>query len=112
MLNAIYAGSGREEPVPYGELALGHHIELGNLPRQGHCLNNLAVQAFTAGRWNLASSSYRRASDLFRRIGDTAAEGNALFNQAEFLVCQRCQDRTLSAWGFFQRAVREEARRQ
>lgn len=99
MLNAIYAGSGREEPVPYGELALGHYIELGNLPRQGHCLNNLAVQAFTAGRWNLALSSYRRASDLFRRIGDTAAEGNALLNQAELLVCQRRQEPNIVSMG-------------
>jgi class 3 adenylate cyclase/tetratricopeptide (TPR) repeat protein len=89
MLNAIYAGSGREEPVPYGALALQAYTDLGNLPRQGHCLNNLAVQAFTAGQWDVALTSYRRATDLFRRIGDTAAEGNAAFNQAELLVCQR-----------------------
>ncbi len=50
MLNAIYAGSGREEPLPYGRLALQAYTELGNLPRQGHCLNNLAVQAFSHGR--------------------------------------------------------------
>ena len=89
MLNAIYAGSGREEPLPYGDLALRAYTELGNLPRQGHCLNNLAVQAFTSGRWDHALSNYRQASDLFGRIGDTAAEGNALYNRAELLVCQR-----------------------
>lgn len=89
MINAIYAGSGREEPLPHGELALAAYTDLGNLPRQGHCLNNLAVQAFTAGRWNQALASYVRARDLFRRIGDTAAEGNAIYNQAELLVCQR-----------------------
>ncbi|HSU01250.1 MAG TPA: adenylate/guanylate cyclase domain-containing protein [Nocardioides sp.] len=89
MLNAIHAGSGRDEPEPYGVLALDAYIELGNLPRQGHCLNNLAVQAFTAGRWDEALARYRRATDLFRRIGDTASEGNTAFNTAELLVCQR-----------------------
>jgi class 3 adenylate cyclase/tetratricopeptide (TPR) repeat protein len=89
MLNAIYAGSGREEQLPYGRLALQAYTELGNLPRQGHCLNNLAVQAFTSGEWNQALTSYRAAIDLFRRIGDTASEGNAIYNQAELLVCQR-----------------------
>ena len=74
MLNAIHAGSGRAEPVPYGELALEAYTGLGNLPRQGHCLNNLAVQAFGAGRWKEALTSYRQAEDIFRRIGDTAAE--------------------------------------
>ena len=92
MLNAIYAGSGRKEDLPYGRLALQAYRELGNLPRQGHCLNNLAVQEFTHGRWNEALASYRQASDIFRRIGDTASEVNALYNQAELLVCQRRYD--------------------
>ena len=89
MLNAIYAGSGREEPLPYGRLALLAYTELGNLQRQAHCLNNLAVQAFTHGRWNEALASYREATEIFRRIGDTASEGNAAYNQAELLVRQR-----------------------
>lgn len=89
MLNAIHAGSGRPEPEPYGTLALQAYTDLRNLPRQGHCLNNLAVQAFAAGRWDEALASYRQATDLFRRIGDAAAEGNAAFNEVELLVCQR-----------------------
>jgi class 3 adenylate cyclase/tetratricopeptide (TPR) repeat protein len=88
MLNGIYAGSGRQEPLPYGRLALQAYVELGNLPRQGHCLNNLAVQAFTAGRWDEALADFRRATEVFRRIGDTASEGNAMYNQAEMLVRQ------------------------
>ena len=92
MLNAIHAGSGREEDLPYGRLALQAYRELGNLPRQGHCLNNLAVAAFTHGRWNEALTSYERATDIFRRIGDTASEGNAIYNHAELLVCQRRYD--------------------
>ena len=88
MLNGIYAGSGREEPLPYGRLALQAYVELDNLPRQGHCLNNLAVQAFTSGRWDEALANFRRACDIFRRIGDSASEGNAIYNQAEMLVRQ------------------------
>jgi tetratricopeptide (TPR) repeat protein len=88
MLNFIYASSRRSEPLPYGRLALQAYVELGNLPRQGHCLNNLAMQEYTQGRWDESLSHLRRAADIFRRIGDTAAEANALFNQVELLVRQ------------------------
>jgi class 3 adenylate cyclase/tetratricopeptide (TPR) repeat protein len=87
-LNMIYVGSGREEPLPYGRLALHAYVELGNLRHQGWCLNNLAVQAFTAGQWDEALDSYRSATELFRRIGDAAAEANAIYNQTELLVRQ------------------------
>ena len=85
----IYATSGREEPLPYGQLALQVYTELGELLEQAHCLNNLAVQAFGAGRWDEARVKYQRATDIFRRVGDTASEGNAIYNQVELLVRQR-----------------------
>jgi tetratricopeptide (TPR) repeat protein len=88
MLNAIHAGSGRPEPLPYGLLALEANRELGDLAPQAHCLNNLAVEAFTHGRWGEALSQYRQATEIFRRIGDTAGEGNAAYNQAELLMRQ------------------------
>ncbi len=89
MLNGIHAGSGRPEPRPYGQLALRANRELGDLPRQGHCLNNLAVEAFTHGRWEEALSQYRQAAEIFRRTGDSASEVNAAYNQTELLVRQR-----------------------
>jgi class 3 adenylate cyclase/tetratricopeptide (TPR) repeat protein len=89
MENTIYAGSGRTEPLPYGRLALRAYEELGNLGPQGWCLNNLAAQDVTAGRWNESIASFRRATEIFRRIGDTAAEANASYNEAEMLVRQR-----------------------
>jgi class 3 adenylate cyclase/tetratricopeptide (TPR) repeat protein len=88
ILNGIYAGSGREEPLPYGRLALQAYVELGNLRHQGWCLNNLATQDFTSGRWNESLENLRRATDIFRRIGDTAAEANTGYNLAELLVRQ------------------------
>jgi len=88
VLNYVYAGSGREEPLPYGLMALQAYTELGNLRHQGWCLNNLAMQDFGAGRWNESLAKFRQATGLFRRIGDTAAEGNAMYNEAEILVRQ------------------------
>jgi len=88
ILNGIYAGSGREEPLPYGLLALQAYVELGNLRHQGWCLNNLATQDFTRGSWTESIANFRRATEIFRRIGDTAAEANASYNEAEMLVRQ------------------------
>jgi class 3 adenylate cyclase/tetratricopeptide (TPR) repeat protein len=89
MLNFVYASSEQEEPLPYGKIALQAYVELGDLPGQGHCLNNLAMQDYSQGRWDESLTHLRRASDIFHRIGDTAAEANALYNQAELLVRQR-----------------------
>ena len=89
VLNYIHAGSGRPEPFPYGLMALQAYVELGNLRHQGWCLNNLAMQDFSAGQWDESLDKFRRATDIFRRIGDTAAEGNAAYNEAEILVRQR-----------------------
>ncbi len=88
VLNYIYAGSGREEPLPYGRLALQAYDEMGQLRPQGWCLTNVATQDFAGGHWDEALANFRRATDIFRRIGDTAAEGNAMYNEAEILVRQ------------------------
>jgi class 3 adenylate cyclase/tetratricopeptide (TPR) repeat protein len=85
---AIHAASGRAEPLPYGRLALQANRELGDLTAQGHCLNNIAVQAYLHGRWEEALVCYREATQIFGRTGDTASEGNAAYNQAELLVRQ------------------------
>ena len=92
MLNALHAGSGRVEVMPYGRMALQAYTELGDLPSQAACLNNLAVQAFGAGDWEDAARKYRQASEIYRRIGDTPSEGSALYNQIELLVRQRRYD--------------------
>ena len=88
-LNFVYASSGRDEPLPYGRIALQAYVELDNLSRQAHCLNNLAMQEYNDARWEQSLILLRRASEIFHRTGDTAAEANALYNQVELLVRQR-----------------------
>ena len=89
MLNFVYASSGRDEPLPYGRIALQAYVELDNLSRQAHCLNNLAMQEYNDAQWEQSLILLRRASEIFHRTGDTAAEANALYNQVELLVRQR-----------------------
>ncbi len=87
-LHGIYVAIGRPSPQPYGDLALRTYVELEELPGQAHCTNNLAVDALDHARWVEAERMFGRAATIFRRIGDTASEANALCNQAEVLVNQ------------------------
>jgi tetratricopeptide (TPR) repeat protein len=87
-LHGIYVAAGRESQMPYGELALQAYTELDDLPGQADCTNNLAVSALDHNRWVEAASAFGRAAAVYRRIGDTAGEGNAIFNQADVLVRQ------------------------
>ncbi|HEX4977213.1 MAG TPA: adenylate/guanylate cyclase domain-containing protein [Nocardioides sp.] len=87
-LYGIYVAAGLEPPVPYGELALQAYTELGDLPHQADCTNNLAVSALDHGRWTEAVDAFRRAAGIYRRIGDTQGEGLATYNRAEVLVRQ------------------------
>jgi class 3 adenylate cyclase/predicted ATPase len=87
-LHGIYLATHRQSDLPYGELALAAYDELGNLSGQGRCLNNIAIAAHGDNRWVEAVSMLGRAADLYRRIGDTAAETNSLFNRAEILGLQ------------------------
>lgn len=92
-LHGIYVAAGRESQLPYGELALQAYTELGDLPGQADCTNNLAVSALDHNRWVEAAPTFGKAAAIYRRIGDTAGEGNAMFNQADVLVRQGHLDR-------------------
>ena len=87
-LYGIYVAAGLEPPVPYGALALQAYTELGDLPHQADCTNNLAVSALDHNRWTEAVDAFRRAAEIYRRIGDTQGEGLAVYNRAEVLVRQ------------------------
>jgi predicted negative regulator of RcsB-dependent stress response len=47
------------------------------------------MQEYNHGRWEESLDLLQRASEIFHRTGDTAAEANALYNQVELLVRQR-----------------------
>lgn len=87
-MHLAYLHAGHPEEQPYGEMALAIYEEIGDLRMQGHCLNNLAIGAMQAGRWELSSDLLHRAADLFRRLGDTANEANAVYNRADLLIRQ------------------------
>ena len=98
-LHGFLMASGTPDDARHGEQALQIYERLGNLHGQAHCLNNLAVAAQRANRWRDAVPMYARASALFRSIGDTDNEANAVFNQAEVLVEQGYGDRALPLLG-------------
>ena len=87
-MHALYLNAGLRPPLPYGEMALLAYRELGDLPAQAHCLNNLGMECFNEDRWTRAEVQYAAAADVYRRIGNADGEANALFNRAEVLVCQ------------------------
>jgi tetratricopeptide (TPR) repeat protein len=81
--------AGVAEDVNSGLLALELYRELGDLRMQGHCLNNLAISALQAGAWTQSAERLDQAAELFRRVGDTTNEANALYNRADLLIRQR-----------------------
>jgi tetratricopeptide (TPR) repeat protein len=87
-LHSIYVAAELEPPLPYGELALQAYTELGDLPHQADCTNNLAVSALDHNRWLEAAETFGKAAAIYRRIGDTQGEGLAIYNQADVLMRQ------------------------
>ena len=78
--------AGEPMDIPYGLVALRAYEELQDLGGQGHCVNNLGVEAFHAGRLEEAAAFFARARQSFRRVGDEANEANATYNQADALL--------------------------
>ncbi|HEU4568105.1 MAG TPA: adenylate/guanylate cyclase domain-containing protein [Marmoricola sp.] len=87
-LHVMYLNASRVPPLPYGELALRAYRDLGDLPKEAHCINNLAVAAFYDHQWTEAAAQFEAAAARYRRIGDVEGEANALFNRADVLVRQ------------------------
>ncbi len=89
--NALHLALGstdEREERPYGQLALSAYQSLGDLRGQALCLNNLAIDAYRAGRWTEAVGMFDRAAASFKRIGDDANRGNAAYNRGDVLVAQ------------------------
>ncbi|WP_336921942.1 adenylate/guanylate cyclase domain-containing protein [Aquipuribacter sp. SD81] len=85
-LHTAHYYAGVEEDVPYGRLALLAYEELGDLAGQGHCVNNLGVEALDAGRLAESAELFGRAREVFRRLGDEADEANATYNAGDAML--------------------------
>ena len=84
----IVTAAGQQPDEPYGELALASYTAAGDLLGQGHTLTNLAIRSVADGDWDTAESRFDEATELFRRVGDTANEANALYNRSDVLQRQ------------------------
>jgi tetratricopeptide (TPR) repeat protein len=90
-LHLSYGASAVVEDRPYGQIALGLYEDLDDLSGQALTLNNLAIDAYNAGRWDEAVDAFAEVAPRFHRLGDDADEATALYNRADVLVAQgRC----------------------
>jgi class 3 adenylate cyclase/tetratricopeptide (TPR) repeat protein len=79
---------GRPEAAEYREKALPIYERLGDLVGQATVLNNLGIDAYYEGRWDLARSYLERSRDVCRRSGNVVMDGTALNNIGEILSDQ------------------------
>ncbi|MCZ3389633.1 MAG: tetratricopeptide repeat protein [Actinomycetia bacterium] len=68
--------------------ALRRYEQSDDLTGQGHCLNNLAVQAISEGRWDNGLTVFQRAAKIFAQVGDEATLAAAVYNRADVLIRQ------------------------
>jgi tetratricopeptide (TPR) repeat protein len=77
-----------EQDDEHARLALPMLEEAGDLVLQANVVNNLAIEAYFAGRWDEASELYRRSGDLSRRAGDVVNVARAQNNEGEIVSDQ------------------------
>jgi class 3 adenylate cyclase/tetratricopeptide (TPR) repeat protein len=88
LLDGVHADLGEAAPMDYGDEALRLYRELGDRSGEGRALNNLAIAAYYAGRWNEAIDHYRAAAAAHEAAGDEAEATTSLVNLAEILLAQ------------------------
>ncbi|MEO7981965.1 MAG: tetratricopeptide repeat protein, partial [Sporichthyaceae bacterium] len=88
LLDWVLTDLGRPEAADYREKALPIYERLGDLFGQAGVLNNLGIDAYYEGRWDLAREFYERTRDLCRRSGNVMVDGTALNNIGEILSDQ------------------------
>jgi tetratricopeptide (TPR) repeat protein len=88
LLHAAYGDLGSPEVARYRHLALPIYEELGDLVGQGNVLNNLGIEAYFEGRWDVALDLYRRSKEAKSRAGDVANAATQSNNEAEILSDQ------------------------
>jgi tetratricopeptide (TPR) repeat protein len=88
LLDWVLTDLGRPEAADYREKALPIYERLGDLVGQAGVLNNLGIDAYYEGRWDVARELYERTRDLCRRSGNVTVDGTALNNIGEILSDQ------------------------
>ena len=79
---------GRPEAADYREKALPIYERLGDLVGQATVLNNLGIDAYYEGRWDVAHEYYERSRQVCQRSGNVVMDGTALNNIGEILSDQ------------------------
>ena len=95
MLSLASSQAGRPEPR-YEQRALEIYERTGDLVGHGILLNNLALEAFEAYRWDEAVEGFRRAAELSERAGDVTNVARVHVNEADVLAERGCWARPSS----------------
>ena len=85
ILSLASSQAGRPEPR-YEQRALEIYERTGELVGHGILLNNLALEAFEAYRWDEAVEGFRRAAELSERAGDVTNVARVHVNEADVLA--------------------------
>jgi tetratricopeptide (TPR) repeat protein len=88
LLQLVTLYSAEATDADHGQIALDLYRQVGDLPSQGHALNNLGLRALLEGRWDEALEKLREAAEIFQAVGDAASRGNTVYNQADVLIRQ------------------------
>jgi class 3 adenylate cyclase/tetratricopeptide (TPR) repeat protein len=85
ILDWAYAEAGRFDLATHSARALELYGQLGDIPGQGHVLNNLGAFAYMQGRWDEAIDLFERAGDAYTRAGSAVDAARTKANIAQIL---------------------------
>ena len=72
LMQMVTLYSAEPTEVDHGQVALDLYRQVGELPSQGHTLNNLGLRALLEGRWDEALEKLREAAEIYQAVGDAA----------------------------------------
>ncbi len=88
LLHLAYTHLGSPDRVAYRGLALPLFEELGDFTRQGYVLNNMGIDAYYDGDWDLARDLYERGRRALEQAGGLVDAADVMYNIAEILSDQ------------------------
>lgn len=88
LLHLALTHLGSPERAKYRGLALPLYEELGDRTRQGHALNNMGIDAYYEGDWQLAIDLYEKGRRALEEAGGIVDAADVTYNVAEILCDQ------------------------